>query len=122
MDASIKPSDTILKVKQLVCKVASIPVAAQRLIFCGQVLPDWQTIRATKIQPGSVVQVIVKEDALGTQEKSPSDNAAAASSASAPSSSASPAAATSSSLSPAASVTLVPSATTPVSGGAVAPQ
>ncbi|KAF7639778.1 hypothetical protein Mgra_00000699 [Meloidogyne graminicola] len=55
----LKPTDTVLQLKNLINEIKGIPVENQRLIYYGQYLKDEYTIDFYKISNNTIVDVII---------------------------------------------------------------
>ncbi|KAJ1296420.1 hypothetical protein BS78_01G299200 [Paspalum vaginatum] len=59
IDVDAGPTDPVVRIKQRVEEIESIPSAQQRLIFGGRQLADYKTLRESSIEPGSVIHLVL---------------------------------------------------------------
>ena len=56
----LKGSDSVGELKRRLAEVAEVPAAQQRLIFCGKMLQDPQTLASYNIRPNVVVHLFAR--------------------------------------------------------------
>lgn len=62
MKLQVYPSDTVHKLKKIICKREGVAVTRQRWFYSGQLLTDKMTVQNADIKKSYVVQIIVSEE------------------------------------------------------------
>eukprot|EP00035_Acanthoeca_spectabilis_P038819 m.56501 g.56501 ORF g.56501 m.56501 type:complete len:76 (-) comp9304_c0_seq2:193-420(-) len=59
IEIDVEPTDTVLRIKELVEEKSGIPPDQQRLIFTGKQMADDQAITAYKVTGGAVLHLVL---------------------------------------------------------------